>query len=148
MNWEQNGREWCELVTGLIERIRADFKPDVLVPMMNGGLVPGGVIAAQLKIKDVRPVSVGRTGETRYFGWPANGAIGDVTGRKILLIEDDVPTGKSVFFAREMFLAAGAAEVRIVCVYKRTGIDGIDYYAVEVDDFPTYWWKVTNLGDR
>jgi uncharacterized protein len=148
MNWEKNGREWCELIAGLIERIRASFKPDILVPIMNGGLVPGGIIAAQLKIKDLRPVSIGRTSETRYFLWPADGNIGDITGKKILLIEDDVPSGKSVNLVREKFLAAGAAEVRIVCVYKRTDIIGIDYYAVEVDDFPEYWWKVTNLGDR
>lgn len=144
MNWE----EWSRLVEQVVRQITSCFQPDMLVIAMNGGLVPGGIIASRLQIKDVRPVSIGRKGDERYFLYPLTGNIGDVRGVKILIIEDDVPTGKSVQLAKEYFLKQGAREVKIACVFKFKGIPDIDFFAQEVDTFPRYPWKETNLGNR
>lgn len=144
MNW----RRWFKLLTKVIKQIRIHYKPDILVPAMNGGLVPVGAIAAALDLRDVRPVSIGREGEERFFLYPKGGDIGDISGTKILIVEDDVPTGRSVKFATAHFLAKGAKEVRVACVFKGRGIEGVEFYAKEVDSFPIYPWKETNLGDR
>ncbi len=146
MDW----KEWSELLSSVIQKIMADYQPEIIVPAMNGGLVPAGIVAARLKLKDVRPVSVGRRGEERFFLYPKNGDIGDIKGKRILIVEDDVPTGKSIKMAREHFLAQGAKEVKIACVFKAKGVGGIDFFAGEVNphSFPEYPWKITNLGDR
>jgi hypoxanthine phosphoribosyltransferase len=146
MNWD----EWFSLFSPVVGSIIAQFQPNILVPAMNGGLIPAGIIAARLGIKDVRPVSIGRRGEERYFLYPDQGEIGDIQGARILIVEDDVPTGMSIMMAQEHFLSKGAAEVKIACIFKGKDIQGIDFFAQEMDPklFPKYPWKVTNLGDR
>lgn len=145
MNW----KEWDKLVKKVIQKIRkARYKPDILVPFMKGGLLPGGIIAARLKMKDVRPVSIGRRGKERYFIHPKGGKIGKIKGTKILIIEDDVPTGRSVKFAKRHFLAQGVKEVKVACVFKYKGVKGVDFFAKEVKKFPKYPWKITHLGER
>lgn len=89
---------------------------------MDGGLVPAGIISAKLGIKDVRPVSIGRKVDERYFLYPVRGDIGDIKGKNILIIEDDIPTGKGMYMARDHMLSQGARVVRIACVFSGMGV--------------------------
>lgn len=101
-------------------------------------------------IRDVRPISIGRKGKERYFLYPVEGDIGDIQGKKVLIVEDDVPTGKSVKMTQKHLLVQAAKEVKIACVFKNKEVKGIDFFAQEMKpkSFPTYPWKTTNLGDR
>ena len=146
MDW----KEWSNLLSEVIEKIMAQYQPDILIPAMNGGLVPAGIIAARLNIKDVRPVSIGRKGEDRYFIYPDMGYVRDITDKRILIVEDDVPTGKSIRMLKAHLFIRQAKAVKVACVFKATGLKDIDFFAREMPaaSFPEYPWKITNLGDR
>ena len=66
---------WAKLVIKIAKKIRDDYEPDIIIPSMNGGLVPCAIIASKLKIKDIRPVSIGRRNRQRSFLYPKNGNI-------------------------------------------------------------------------
>lgn len=133
----------------VVRSIATNYKPDIIVAATNGGLIPSGVVATGLNIKDVRCLNIGRRGESRHFIYPKDGDIGDIKDCKILIIEDDVYTGNSVFFAKKNLLKRGAKEVRIACVFKNANIkSGIDFYAKEVTKYPLYPWKIPHFGDR
>lgn len=142
--------EWVSLLILAVDKTKKSYKPDILVPIMNGGLVPAGIVGKQMSIQDIRPVSVGRDGEKRYFIYPIDGKIGHVAGKKILIVEDDSMTGKSVEFVKKQLFKEGAEEVKTICVYIVEGLKNIEFFHSELDtnSFPIYPWKKPNFGNR
>ena len=138
-------KTWAKLVEKVSKNIKKDYKPDIIIPSMNGGLVPCAIIASTLKIKDIRPVSIGRKNGQRLFLYPKNGNIGTVKNKKLLIIEDDSLTGLTLDFAQKTYIKQGAREVRVVCIFKKRGLVNINYFAKSVDKFPPYPWKKSNF---
>jgi len=139
-SWE----EFVEDIDKTIEMMKS-YKPDIIVPSMNGGLVPAGILAEKLGIKDVRPVSIERIGEKRKMAYDIQG---DVKGKKILLLEDDLPTGKGFIFLRNILEKKGA-EVRIAAVYVNYISKKVaDFYGEDLDVLPDLPWKPAREGDR
>ncbi|HLC89745.1 MAG TPA: phosphoribosyltransferase [Patescibacteria group bacterium] len=150
-NWEE-WKTWLSLLYSLIKKIADHYSEEssdiIMVPAMNGGMVPSGIIAGELGIKDVRPVSIGREGEIRFFIWPEDGNIGDIRRRRVLIVEDDVRQGgRSPKFLREALMQRGAAEVLVACIFKYKD-SAVDFFAEEVDIVPKHPWKPANPGDR
>lgn len=144
MKWDQ----WHKLVTKVTKKIKAEFQPHIIVPSMNGGLIPATIIAKQLKINDIRPVSVGRKNKNKFFIYPKNGNIENVKNKNILIVEDDAHSGGSLLFIQKKLLKRGARNIKIACVFKRKNLKKIDYFAKEVTKFPLYPWKKPSFGDR
>ncbi|MFA7653912.1 MAG: phosphoribosyltransferase family protein [Candidatus Magasanikbacteria bacterium] len=139
---------WIKLVTEVSKQIGLTYQPDIIVPAMNGGLIPATIISVNLQIKDIRPISVGRRQRRRHLIYPELGDIGNLRHKKILIVEDDALTGLSFDFIKKLLLQKGAAEVRTVCIFKYKDLSGIDYYARAVKKFPCYPWKKPHFGDR
>ena len=146
LSWD----EWVSLLTQVVDKTRNSYKPDILIPIMNGGLIPAGIVAKQMSVSDVRPVSVGRDGEKRYFIFPSHGKIGNVARRKILIVEDDAMTGKSIELVKEYLFKKRAKEVKTLCVFIAEGVKNIEFFnrELDVDAFPIYPWKKSNFGNR
>lgn len=149
----QEWQEWLGLLYSVIDGIADHYGDDlpkvVIVAALNGGMVPAGIIAGILGIKDVRAISVGRTAESRYFLWPQNGDIGNIAEKRVLVVEDDVRRlGRTPQFLREELMRMGAAEVCVACVFKHQDAGGVDFFAKEVTDVPAHPWKPANPGDR
>ncbi len=123
----------------------SSFKPDIIVPCMLGGLVPGMIVAKALGIKDVRPIDIEKEGAERRIAYDIQG---DIKGKKVLLLEDDLPTGKGPVVAKKIFEERGA-EVKIAAVYVNArSVKIADFYAEELDELPDWPWKKQHSGDR
>ena len=126
----------------------ADYRPDVIVPCMLGGLFPGMIIAKRLGVKDVRPIDIERDGYDRRLAYDVQG---DIEGKKVLIVEDDIPTGKGPAMVKDMFEKRGA-DVRIAAVYvTQESRQVADYYAEVFPgaaELPDYPYKKHNIGDR
>lgn len=142
--------KWVSLLIQVVDKTKDSYKPDILVPIMNGGLVPAGIVGKQMSIRDIRPVSIGRDGEKRYFIFPNDGKIGTVARKKILIVEDDAMTGKSVELVKKHLFRNGAKEVKTICVFIIEGLKNIEFFYTELDadSFPIYPWKKPNFGNR
>ncbi len=140
-------KSWEEFIkdTDKLAEMMKSYKPDIIVPSMNGGLVPAGILAEKLSIKDVRPVSIERIGEKRKIAYDIQG---DVKGKKILLLEDDLPTGKGFIYLKSILEKKGA-EVRIAAVYVNYKSKKVaDFYGEDLDILPDLPWKPNRNGDR
>jgi len=125
-----------------------DYRPDIIVPLLRGGQAPCVYIAEQLKIIDVRPISIERINEKRNIVFPPKGNIGKVNGKKILLLEDDIPTGKSLIYAKKFYESKGA-DVKIAAVYVLPETKNIaNFYGVEMVELPDMYFKPSRSGDR
>ena len=137
---------WGEFYTdtkSLVEKIKNSYKPDILVPIMRGGLIPSGIISEELGIKDVRPIDVIRSGKERRIVYTIQG---EISNSNLLLVEDAVPTGGSVLQAKEEY--GRVAIVKAASVYIVPEARGIDYYARCLEEIPNLPWKPSRKGDR
>jgi len=122
-----------------------EYRPDLIVPCMLGGLIPAAIIAKKLGISDVRPIDIERIGEQRRLAYDVQGSI---AGKKVLILEDDLPTGKGPALIKEQFEQRGAV-VKIAAVYVTKESKAVVDFFVEVrDEFPNYPWKKFHAGDR
>lgn len=141
---EKNWEEFVKDIDRLIEMM-GDYRPDVIVPSMIGGLVPAGILAEKLGIKDVRPISIERRGSDRSIAYDVHG---DLKGLKVLLLEDDLPTGLGFIAAKKLYEERGA-EVKIAAVYVNSQSENIaDFFGEKRDPLPNLPWKPARAGDR
>ncbi len=153
LNPMQENKTWQEFETDIdkLVEMMGDYRPDVIVPSMNGGLVPAGILAEKLSQKygvpfrDVRPISIEREGNTRRIAYDVQG---DLSGQNILLLEDDLPSGKGFQHAKQEFEKRGAS-VKIAAVYVNSVSEPFaDFYGEKLDPLPNLPWKPVRAGDR
>jgi len=136
--------EFIEHIDNLIKMMK-DYRPDVIVPSMVGGLIPAGILAEKLNIKDVRPISIERVGEERRIVYDVQG---NIKGKNILLLEDDLPTGKGFVYVKKVLEDRGA-KVKIAAVHvNNISREIADFYGKYIDPLPNLPWKPSRFGDR
>lgn len=139
-SWEEFAADVKHLTDSL-----GEWRPDIIVPAMRGGLIPAVLISEWIDIKDVRPISIDRIGEVRSIGYDV---MGDVSGKSILLVEDDLPTGKGFMFTKKHLEQKGAV-VKTAAVYvNEISRSLVDYFGSFQDPLPDLPWKPSRAGDR
>ena len=125
--------DWSELESYIEDDCReiraSDFQPDVVVGIKSGGAFIANLVGTLLGTSDVGYVRVERYSPvwgstvlallTKYFRAPklVVDTDLDLTGRKVLLVDDQVLTGKSLSLARQWVESCGASEIRTYCVF-------------------------------
>jgi hypoxanthine phosphoribosyltransferase len=140
--WEQ----FHEDTKKLIEKF-GDYTPEIIAPCMLGGLIPSTIIAKELGLNDVRPIDIEREGDERRIVYDVQG---EINGKKVLILEDDLPSGKGAELAKKQFEQRGA-KVKIAAVYvSEIGESVADFYVEEYSskDPIEYPWKKFHKGDR
>lgn len=105
---------WDEMrlaVKELAEKI--DYSPDVIVGIVRGGMVPARLLSSDLGVKDMYALTVKKVGGEQKV---TSDIVEDISGKKILLVEDMLETGKSLIAAKE-YLEKKGAEVKTACLY-------------------------------
>ena len=131
-------------VDALVTNI-GSFNPDIIVPSMRSGLIPAGITSEKLCIKDVRPINIERIGEERKIVYDLQG---DISGKNVLLLEDDLPTGKGFLLVKKIFEGRGA-NVKVAVVYVNSLSEKVaDFFGKKHNPLPDLPWKPTRSGDR
>ncbi|MBP7832612.1 MAG: hypothetical protein KA035_02465 [Candidatus Levybacteria bacterium] len=132
MGWEKFGEEIAKL-SKLI-----DFQPDIVVGVVRGGVIPAGVLADTLNVKDMYFVMIKRDGEKRKL---ASEIAENITDKNILLVEDSLETGRSLVFASE-YLKDKGATVKTACLYTVDATEiNPDYSLGKVPSIPLFPWE-------
>ena len=134
------------LLLSQAEKIRGSgFKPDVIVGVTRGGWVPARVLSDLLEITELATVGVEfylGVAETRNEPVLTQRVSADVTGKKVLLVDDVADTGKSLRFAKDHILQKGTAEVRIATVYRKPfSLIKPDFYEKETRCWVVFPWE-------
>ena len=107
MNWDEL-RADVKALAGRIE-----YVPDIIVGIVRGGLVPARLLSSELGVKDMYALTVKKVEEERKV---ANDILENINGKKVLLVEDMLETGKSLIVAKE-YLEKKGAEEKTACLY-------------------------------
>jgi hypoxanthine phosphoribosyltransferase len=112
-------------------------KPDIVIPIVRGGLIPGRLLAKHLGIKDMYAITVKKLNSESKV----SSAINEVLNSKnVLLVEDVLETGTSMMAAKDYLIAKGAL-VQTAALYflPETKIKP-DYYISEKPTVPIFPW--------
>jgi hypoxanthine phosphoribosyltransferase len=141
---------WNQIYAMLVRqagKIRCSgFKPDVIIGVTRGGLVPARVLSDLLGACELATVGVEfyvGVAETRSEPVLKQSVSADVTGKKALLVDDVADSGKSLLLAKEHLQHQGVAEVRVATVYRKPlSVVTPDFYEKETRLWVVFPWDV------
>ena len=132
MTWE----EFREKIQSLAAQI--DYSPDIIVGIVRGGIIPARLLATELKVKNMYCLTVKKIGEERKV---MSEIVENISGKKILLVEDMLETGKSLEIAKK-YLEDKGAQVKTACLYTMPQSEmKPDYVLKEVNEVQKFPWE-------
>jgi len=131
---------WQELENQLEEVAQkiSDFSPDSIIGIVRGGIIPARLLSTYLNVKHIYCLNVVKKDASRIVETEITI---DLSGKKILLIEDMLETGQSLIVAKK-YLEEKGATVKTACLYIMP-ISKIkpDYYLKSVEQLETFPWE-------
>ena len=148
---------WEEIVEwsrGLAEKVRGSgYRPDAIVAVARGGYVPARLLCDFLDVTDLLSVQsqhwveAARAAEKAILKYPYRV---DMSGKRLLLVDDIVDTGETLLLARDYILREWRpSEVRIAVLQWISPVAKFrpDYYHIEVRDWTWFQYPWTRLED-
>ena len=151
---------WTEIdyiVSILAERVQHDGKPEIIIGLQRGGLIPGIILSHYLDVRDFLPFNISRTvhdgvnAEKTVPRLGPNLSLKVVEGKDILLVDDVAGTGLTLKMVQDMLNTYSALRVRsLVCVVNRDNWDVtntieppalITYIGKEVRGWAVFPWE-------
>jgi hypoxanthine phosphoribosyltransferase len=130
----------------LADEIRASgFKPDMIMSIARGGLVPAVLFSEHLGLQEVAVAQVrlyvddGRRGELAILDWPQR----KLAGKKILLVDDISDSGQTILAVEARLKEHNIGEHKLVCLHSKPGTKRVpDFFAKETDAWVNYPWTI------
>jgi hypothetical protein len=135
-----------DMLLSLAGKIRKnEFRPDVIVGVSRGGWPPARVLSDLLGNPNVANVRaefyVGLT-ETKCEPALTQPVSVPVDGKKVLVVDEVVDTGRSLKLVKEHIVEKGAAEVRVATVYSKPwSVVKPDYHEKESSCWIVFPWE-------
>lgn len=130
----------------VVDKIEASgFKPDVVLGILRGGIVPARLIADRLGVDDIAVMEVklykatGIKGERPYIRQPP---VLPLTGRRVLIVDDISDSGLTLQLAVEAVNLYMPVEVRTASIYIKPWTELVpDYYAFTTRNWIVFPWE-------
>jgi hypothetical protein len=143
LTWEDIERQCLTLAKKIKER-KVPF--DLIIGIARGGWVPARLLSDMLNNDEVHSMRVkfytgiGEVAEKPVILHPTQI---DVTGKKVLLVDDIADTGKSLSIAKEHLEKRGAGDIFVVTLIKKPHSEiNPDLYVEETDAWVIFPWEV------
>ncbi len=141
------------LVATLAESIRKrDFRPDMIVGVSRGGLVPTRLLSDYLDVRNVAVLGVafyqdlGETGNEPRITHPLRR---DVGGKKVVLVDDVADTGSSLEKAMSHVSGLEPSSLLVCTLHlKPWSTFEPHIYAEETDKWIIYAWEKMEAGSH
>ncbi|MGC8895504.1 MAG: phosphoribosyltransferase [Candidatus Bathyarchaeia archaeon] len=135
------------MLLNLADKIRKNgFKPDIIVGVSRGGWPPARVLSDLMdnpNLANVRAEFYLGVAETKGEPTLTQPVSVDVSGKKVLVVDEIADTGKSLKLVKEHIVKQGAREVKIATVYyKPWSIIKPDYYEKETSRWVVFPWEI------
>ncbi|ADY00501.1 MAG: phosphoribosyltransferase [Vulcanisaeta sp.] len=148
VSWDEIA-EWARVLSMKIKD--SGWLPDIVVAIARGGYAPARLICDYLGISDLISVQVvhwpstAQAAEKAYIKYPLSV---DLSGKKVLVIDDIVDTGDSIQLAKEHIERNSRnVDVRTAALQWISTVAKFkpDYWAIEVKDWVwfVYPWNIT-----
>jgi hypothetical protein len=120
-------------------QIAKKFRPAVVVGIAKGGVFVGGALAAALGC-DFYPVRIEKRRRDRGALPEPVQDLPDLTGKRVLVVDDVASTGATLAKARALARKAGARDVRSAVLVARPRGARPDFAAFATDELILFGW--------
>jgi hypoxanthine phosphoribosyltransferase len=135
-----------DLLLSQAQKLRASgYRPEVLVGIIRGGLIPARVLTDLLEAPQLATIQIefyidiARVGQGPVL---KQGLSLPVNGKRVLVIDDIADSGKSLQLAQSYLFSQGAKEIRVATLYyKHSSIIKPDYYEKETCRWVIFPWE-------
>lgn len=120
------------------------FRPDVILGVARGGWVPARLLADFFRIKETANIKIDFYNDinTREEEPRITQAAPDLSGKKVLVVDDVADTGKSLQKVIEQLDRMDNCEYRTLTIYyKPQSIIKPDYYLIETTKWVVFGWE-------
>lgn len=136
INWLDVEKMISDISRQIIEN---GFRADFIAPIPKGGWTVASLLAQHLNIKNSISIAQEKNGDLRntyIAGCP------QIKNKNILVVEDSIETGKSLFNAKLELIRLGA-NVKTSCLYVSSNFKGVlpDFY-YDIGEIPEFPWEI------
>ena len=146
LNWDAT-LSYCGQLAGMAK----GFKPDMIVGLSRGGLVPARVLSDIMGVHDIGILGISfykGIGVTSEAPKISQELAMDLTGKRILVVDDVADTGRSLIVAKDYLKKKGASEIKVATLhFKPTSGFKPDYFVETTTAWIAYPWE-RNEVDR
>ncbi|MEM3437816.1 MAG: phosphoribosyltransferase [Nitrososphaerales archaeon] len=124
---------------------KSRFKPDILIGVSRGGLIPVAILSDKLNVRsEIIGVKyyhgIKETKERPEISQPI---LSDLSKKRVLIVDDVADLGHSLHLVKSYVQEKGAEEVRVCTLhYKPWSIVKPDYFVEETEAWIIYPWEV------
>jgi len=142
INWEKV-EEACFNLSRKVEL--SEYKPEIIVAISRGGLIPGRLIADHLGIPELTSLQIQfykGVDEATQTPIIIQDISTSVREKNILIVDDVIDTGRSMKAAYEHLKRRGAYAFRLAVLYKKPwSLIKPDYFIYETDFWIIFPWE-------
>lgn len=150
--WLPSWDELHENIKEIANKIKKDaYRPDIVIALARGGFVPARVICDLMIIKDLVSIKVDHWGVTAskdgkaHLRYPINV---DLTGKKVLIVDDITDSGDSMLIAKEFVEKLNPKEIKTAAIFHLKHSKFIpDYYSKELVNWVWVMWPWNYIED-
>jgi len=141
-----SSRDTDLLCKRLAEKIdKSEFKPDMIVAVVRGGMVPSRMLSDLLDVSDILSVRIkfytapGKTAQEPMVRQMPDESL--FKGKKILIVDDVADSGRTLALAKSLF--EKGVEVRTATLHYKplSSIIKPDYFVEETSAWIVYPWE-------
>jgi len=143
MSWDAASKCLNNTITRKIQD--SGFKPELIIAISRGGLVPARLLSDSLNVPILYTIrisfysSVGVRREKPEVTQPLDV---DIKGKKVLIVDDISDSGKSLVLAKEYVDSLGAGETKTATIhYKPTSVFKPDFFSETTNAWIVYPWE-------
>ncbi|MDP2269338.1 MAG: phosphoribosyltransferase family protein [Archangium sp.] len=131
-------------VQALAREVRS-FKAEAVVGLAHGGVFVGGALASALKA-EFYPVRVThRSRDTGRSSRVTDDMPKEISGRRVLIVDDVASSGDSIEFATRLARSQGAKAIKSAALIARPGKFEPDFVGVTSADFFVFPWDYQDV---
>ncbi|RLG78677.1 MAG: phosphoribosyltransferase [Thermoprotei archaeon] len=141
--WERIHVESLQLSSKILQ---SGYYPDVVIGVLRGGYIIARLVTDVIQVEDLGVVEVkfykgiGERAERPIITQPLTT---DVRGKKVLIIDDVVDSGRTLQVVSEQVRLRGAKDVKSAALYyKPKSIIKPDYFIVETEAWVFFPWEI------
>jgi len=134
-----------DMLLHIAQKIQADgYKPDVIIGVARGGMVPSRILLDLLETKDFASIQIEYyegINQTKHKPILKQCLNTTLTGKRALLVDDISDRGNSLLLAKNHLQQSGAKEIKIATLYaKPATITKPDYYEKLTSSWIVFPW--------
>lgn len=154
INWNR----FDDILFSLAQKVLNDGKPDIILSVVRGGMIPSVMISHILNIRNVQNIIAKETIDDSIEALKGTLQLEDIShfaaslkGKKILVVDDIVGSGNTILTIKKLILDCAPKEVKLLtcCVndinWEKNNIslssDNIEYIGMHTRGWVVFPWE-------